>query len=400
MLVCEPDEHLFECGLRDGVVLHQFGRGGVGGLGHRLHCAEQPREVRVAAQPVLEVCRVVLEQHSFGNIVLHIRLHHLGVLRLDAEIQTVAFTVLVLQVLKGPEGPELALDHDADAVAQRFTLFHRVRREHHAAVLHGSGDDIPHEASRFGVHASGGLVQKHHGRVSHQSDGDAELALVAAAVRPGQPVRIQIEVHAVQQGVDRLLDLVSRHPPHAAVEPQVLAPGHVGLDAVELGAVANQLAGIGDVVHDGEEGVGPRGVRPALDGGIPGGWDELPREHAEGGRLARPVDAQQAEALPAANTEAERAHRREVVAVGLSQPFHKHHRLVAGGLLISKPLDALLLRHHVLVFTSLTRRRHPLREHVLLVDLDENCEGKEEDALEEKEQHVVPGHHDVVHVPG
>jgi hypothetical protein len=46
----------------------------------------------------------------------------------------------------------------------------------------------------------------------------------------------------------------------------VLAPAHVGLDAVELGAVANQLAGVRDVVHDGEEGVGARGVRPALNG--------------------------------------------------------------------------------------------------------------------------------------
>lgn len=46
--------------------------------------------------------------------------------------------------------------HDADVVAQTFGFFHAMCRQNHGALSVGGGhpaDDVPHEASRDGVHS-------------------------------------------------------------------------------------------------------------------------------------------------------------------------------------------------------------------------------------------------------
>ena len=51
--------------------------------------------------------------------------------------------------------PELALDHDADAVAEGVGLLHGVRGEDGAAVLLEAGQHgVPHEPLGHGVHPS------------------------------------------------------------------------------------------------------------------------------------------------------------------------------------------------------------------------------------------------------
>ena len=86
---------------------------------------------------------------------------------------------------------KLAVDHDDEPGAESFALFHRVGSEDDRLA---SPDDlrnaVPEKPSCSHVHPGGGLVQKHHGGVSHQGDGRRQLSLVAARVRARHPVGV------------------------------------------------------------------------------------------------------------------------------------------------------------------------------------------------------------------
>mmetsp|Transcript_8492 Transcript_8492/g.17583 ORF Transcript_8492/g.17583 Transcript_8492/m.17583 type:complete len:469 (-) Transcript_8492:2286-3692(-) len=404
----KPDEHLLEGGLGDRVVLHEarvlqpprltrevvLMRGGL--LAHRLHRPQQVRQPGLTPHPVLQVAEVALQEGGPGDGALDVRLHGGKVLGLDVEVEGVALREAVLDVLQRAQHAELPADHDADAVAQRLALLHRVRRQHHAPVGHGGGDDVPHEAARLRVHAGGGLVEQHHGGVPDERNAHAQLALVAAAVAPGLPVGVPRQVHPLQQRRHHLLNVLMGHAADGGVEAEVLARGHVGLDAVELRAVANQPPRLVQLLHDAVHGGAPGGVRPALHGGVAGGGRVLPGEHAEGAGLAGAIDAQQPEALPAAHREGQRLDGGVVVAVGLGQAVH-HHHLIRRLARLGEVRHVGALRRHVLVLVSVVRRGHPLREEDLLVQLDEQHQSEKHHPLQEQEDQVVARHLEVEH---
>mmetsp|Transcript_16754 Transcript_16754/g.57189 ORF Transcript_16754/g.57189 Transcript_16754/m.57189 type:complete len:745 (-) Transcript_16754:3551-5785(-) len=398
----EPHEYLLQRRLRDGVVLHL-------------------EAVRVIAPEFLDGGEEPAELLARAvDVVLHLRLlrlHHRGVgqlgrgpllqlgqrIRLDADLHVVPAAVLVLEVLHGAEAAEAALHHDAQVVAQRLALLHGVGRKHDGAALQRAADDVPHEAARLRVHARGGLVEQDDGGVTHERDGHGQLPLVAAAVAAARAVRVALKVHLLDQLAHRGVHVPLLQAADARVEAQQLARGHVEVDAVELGAVANVLARLRDLIRD--------GVRlallhqpaatclAALDVRVTRGGLELAREHLEGGGLAGTVDTQQAETLALGDTDAHAAHGVALVRVLLGKVLEDHHVRRLGRF---QACNALALRDHVVVFLVGARRGRALpalQQPVAAVRELEKQRGSEEgDTLEEEEQEVLAADVHVEHV--
>lgn len=74
----------------------------------------------------------------------------------------------------------MSIDLDAYLMAEALGFIHGVSGQHHCAVvdlqalLHG----IPQEPSRYGVHATAGLIEELHARTANQGDRHAELTFV------------------------------------------------------------------------------------------------------------------------------------------------------------------------------------------------------------------------------
>ena len=170
---------------------------------------------------------------------LHL-LHQRGIV-LQLEVQRVAVAVLALQVLRAAETLKLAVDHDADAVAERVRLLHQVCGQEEATGLRGGLDDVPELAARDRVEAGGRFVENDHRGVAHEGDGDAETTLVAA----GEVFRILVAVLRERERVETLLDdsrqLLLVDALDHSVEAQTLLDRHKVEEHVELRTVAEHL---------------------------------------------------------------------------------------------------------------------------------------------------------------
>jgi hypothetical protein len=72
------------------------------------------------------------------------------------------------------------------------------------------------------------------------------------------------EVHTTQQLLHRVLERLRRHATDHRVEAQMFSCGHVGLDPVELRAVAHGLARFVQIALDGQVALRPHVVGSAL----------------------------------------------------------------------------------------------------------------------------------------
>ena len=97
----------------------------------------------------------------------------------------------------------LTAAHDADAVAERVGLLHRVRREHDRAVALRRAHEVPHVLPVHRVHAGGRLVEhddllvaaRRADRVADEGARHREPPLHAAREAPRRPPRELARVH-------------------------------------------------------------------------------------------------------------------------------------------------------------------------------------------------------------
>ncbi len=180
-------------------------------------------------------------------------------------------------------GDELALAHEGDAVAHALHLRQHVRGEEHG--LAGVADLVQQVVELVldeRVEARGGLVQDQQLGPVHERLDEADLAPVAGG-EIGH-LALEVAVQALRQRGDVV-------PVDAAAQvgevAQRLAPGEVGVQAQLTGQVAaarldrQRLAA----------------AVPAEDEGAPGRRPDQVQQHADGGRLAGAVGAEEAEHL-------------------------------------------------------------------------------------------------------
>ena len=153
--------YLVKSRLRDGVVLEE----GVLllhlGL---LHLPEHQRQLRVLQwQLELQLIVVLLLELCQRERLGHQLLEPLDGVGLSGgpEGQRVAGAESVLEVLRGAETLESAVDHDTETRAEGLALLHGVGGEDDGlAAAEHLQDAVPEEAAGAGVHAGRGLVLK------------------------------------------------------------------------------------------------------------------------------------------------------------------------------------------------------------------------------------------------
>mmetsp|Transcript_6528 Transcript_6528/g.23271 ORF Transcript_6528/g.23271 Transcript_6528/m.23271 type:complete len:1459 (-) Transcript_6528:109-4485(-) len=297
-------------------------------------------------------------------------LHHVLVGVLQPDLREVALAEALLEVLHGAEAAQAAADHDADARAQRLALLHRVRRQHdrHALALRRHRrNQVPHEAARDGVHARRRLVEEQQRRIADHRDRHAQLALVAAAQRPRALVRELAQLHVRDLVRHHVRHLVLRHALDVREQLQVLAHGQQVEQRVKLRAIAEQPPHLHLLRQD----VQPRQRRRARR------RQQLAAQDAERGRLARAVDAQEAEHLSRGDAKAEAAHGSLAPAVHLAKVLEDNEVVVgaAGRHALPLPRHVLVLHHrllrHVLV-------GHDARAHRRVREADVDGDGERE----------------------
>jgi hypothetical protein len=79
-------------------------------------------------------------------------------LRWNTHLHYASLTKLRLEVLTASEALQLSIHHDADASAQRVSLFHAVRSQNNGARLHRLRYNAPHEAAAGWIHAGRRLI--------------------------------------------------------------------------------------------------------------------------------------------------------------------------------------------------------------------------------------------------
>ena len=147
---------------------------------------------------------------------------------------------------------------------------------------------LPQGDAALGVEAGGGLVEEQDAGPVHDRPGHHQPLGHAARQRRDVGLGPVGQTELLQEPVGRLAGLAARHPEVAAVEVEVLPDGELPVEGVRLRDDADDLLGpgrVGDHVDATDEGP-PRG------GQDPGG------EHADGGRLAGAVGAEEPEDLP------------------------------------------------------------------------------------------------------
>ena len=156
------------------------------------------------------------------------------------------------------------------------------------SVLFSSGDVAPDRLAADRVEAGRRLVEEDDLRAVHERGGEVEAALHAAGVRLHAAVGGVLEVDDLEQAADALLRLARGHAVEPRLQRQQLA---AGLEVVEprlLQRDADAAADGGGLTGDIEAG----DLRAARGGA------EQRRQHADGGRLAGAVGAEEAEDLP------------------------------------------------------------------------------------------------------
>mmetsp|Transcript_18961 Transcript_18961/g.54993 ORF Transcript_18961/g.54993 Transcript_18961/m.54993 type:complete len:349 (+) Transcript_18961:613-1659(+) len=217
------------------------------------------------------------------------------------------------------EAPKTPEHLYADAVAHCLCLLHRMGRDDDGLRLCAHLDSLPQEPLRTSIHCSRRLVQEEHVAGPDKGEGERQLPFHSPAVRPRGLIRVlRLEAEALEEAIDDPVELVARDALHPAVEEEVLAPGEVPEQGVDLRAEPEVLerqlrAGPRDGV--------PRHVHLA------GGWRlNLAGQAPKRGRLAGAVRPQQPEALATLHAQGDAAHgvhgARLVVEDVLEVPVH------------------------------------------------------------------------------
>ena len=182
------------------------------------------------------------------------------------------------------EGDDLAVVHDRDALAHRLRLLEVVGGQQHRGPL---AVDFPHElpqgVAQLHVDPGGRLVEDQQARLVDQGLGHHQASLQAAGELVHRLLQVRTEIEALDQQ---------------------LAPGLVGGVAVVAGVEAQGVVDVEKVVdhdllvHDADQAAGEAVVAAVVvaeDADLPGVDAGDAGDHVDGGALAGPVGAEQAE---------------------------------------------------------------------------------------------------------
>jgi hypothetical protein len=189
-------------------------------------------------------------------------------------------------------GRALRHDHavidDRDAVAERVGLLHVVRgEEDRGALAAQSADLVPHAGPALRVEPGGGLVEEEHLRFVDDAHRDVHPPPLATRVCLAGTVGEVGEREGFQGGPGPADRLALADVVHPRVQDQLLPRAGVVPRATTLRDVADQLAHLRRI---GEK-VDTRDGRPSRVR-----WEQR-GQHPQGGRLAGPVGAEEAEDL-------------------------------------------------------------------------------------------------------
>ena len=210
------------------------------------------------------------------------------------------------------QGDDAALVHDGDAVAELLGLVEVVggEQDRHARPGPQAGDEVEQLVADARVEADGGLVEEQHLRVGDQRPGDLEPAALAAAVGVDGPVDELAEAERRRRRRRCAARAAAGSSPHSrACTSRLRRPvrGRSTTGSWNTTALARRAA-IGCVATS------KPATRARPDGGGDGGG-----EHADGGRLAGPVRAEQTEHLAGRHVEVDALHGLDAARVGLGQ---------------------------------------------------------------------------------
>mmetsp|Transcript_36033 Transcript_36033/g.87523 ORF Transcript_36033/g.87523 Transcript_36033/m.87523 type:complete len:1121 (-) Transcript_36033:371-3733(-) len=309
------EEDVLERGARRAVLLHAE-RGE-----RRLEREEELLQLRqvVARQLHHRLDAVVGDDPAVGRVPLDeledLRAVEGGGGRLD-ERERVADAEVRLEEERGADAAQPPLRHDGDAVGEQLRLVEEVRGEHERPPLALLSQQPPDGAAGVRVHAGGGLVEEDGARAAHQSDAEAQLALLPAGERAGGRVLALGELHLLEHLLDRLVQRGAEEALERAVQPQVLRRREALEDHVHLRADAEGEADLRHLRRD----------ALAVDARVARGRRDQPSEHRDGGGLPRAVGAEQRGDLPRAHLQVERVHR-HAARPHLAQPRRPHARV-------------------------------------------------------------------------
>src|SRR3989442_6438798 len=205
-----------------------------------------------------------------------------------------------LQILGLAFANDLAVVDDRDAFAQRVRLVKLVRRkEDGGALLVHPPHLVPHAGSALRVEPGGWFVEEQQLRAVDQAQSDVEPPFLAARISAGLAVGGALQLELLDGLGGSLLRGRSRHAVKPALEDELSPAGDLAVGTTGLADVTDPVAN--PVLLCGE--VAARDTRGAAARRQQGG------EHAQRGRFAGAVRAEQAGDLARAYVQVHDGHR-------------------------------------------------------------------------------------------
>ena len=232
-----------------------------------------PRSARTFARLVLA---------AVADRDLEVRIAHLG-----------------LERLRGVLGDQEPVRDDPHAVGELVRLLQVLRgQEDRRAVVVQGLDLLPDRLAADRVEAGGRLVEEEDSRLVDERGRQVEPAAHPARVGADAPIGRVVDVNPVEQRVGALLALGARKSVQGRLKPDELAAGHERVERRLLERDADRLA---DLARLGDD-VVARDLRGAARGAQERG------EHADRGRLAGAVRAEEGVDLALGDVEVDAAH--------------------------------------------------------------------------------------------
>jgi hypothetical protein len=207
---------------------------------------------------------------------------------------------LALQLVRRAVGDGATMVDDHDVIGQAVGLLEVLRRHEQRRPAAGQlGDEIPHRQPALRIQARGRLVEEDDRRLHHERGAEVQAATHAARVGSQRSVGRIGQLEALENVAGALLRDAGAEPIQASDHVEVLAAGEQLVERRVLAGHAHLLAHRVGMAQDVDAGHrGGSGVGPGQGG-----------EHADRGRLAGAVRAEDAQHLALLGHQVEAAKR-------------------------------------------------------------------------------------------
>jgi hypothetical protein len=253
---------------------------------------------------------------------------HLGIGAVEADLQLRATVAEALgQLLQGPLTDESTGGEDADPVAHGLDLVEQVAREQdgQATLMGQAPKQVEHLDHADRVDGGRRLIEDEQVGILDQRIGDAQPLEHAPRIRLDERIGPIAQTDLDEDLVDGRLGDIARDAIESSRIAQVLATGHVAVEADLVGHVAHPSLDLERPARR-IEAHHPRSTRGRLG---------ETQEHQDGRRLARAVLAKQAEDLAGSHLEVEVIDG-DQIAVRLGQALGADDAGIGPGLLVGR----------------------------------------------------------------